>query len=234
VENAAPSPLRLGRVAGLLAGLLAAAALLLLDTPLQHFGEWGARPARAAAVVACMAVWWLTEALPIYWTACLPLIAFPLLQPFAGGVGANARGAALPYVDPYIFLFAGGMAIAAAMQQHDLHRRLALSIMVRVGAAPRRLLGGVLLAIGAAFGLSVASPWDLTGHEAADTAAAAGIGAAIFLIVVHAISSGIGGYLAGRSRPKPTGLRGDETYFRDTAHGLVVWAVSAVATVGAQ
>src|SRR6185436_18759520 len=50
-----------------------------------------------------------------------------------GGVAANARAAALPYVDPYIFLFAGGMAIAAAMQQHDLHRRLALSIMVRVG-----------------------------------------------------------------------------------------------------
>jgi hypothetical protein len=89
----------------------------------------------------------------------------------------------------------------------------------------------VLLAIGAAFGLSVASPWDFTGREAADTAAAAGIGAAIFLIVVHAISSGTGGYLAGRLRPKPTGLRGDETYFRDTAHGLVVWAVSAVATI---
>ena len=146
MEKVSPSALRLGRVAGILAGLVAAATLLLLDTPLQHFGEWGARPARAAAVVACMAAWWLTEALPIYWTACLPLVAFPLLLPFEGGVAANARAAALPYVDPYIFLFAGGMAIAAAMQQHDLHRRLALSIMVRVGAAPRRLLGGVLLA----------------------------------------------------------------------------------------
>lgn len=99
------------------------------------------------------------------------------------------------------------------------------------GAFSAAALSFVLLAIGAAFGLSVASPWDFTGHEAADTAAAAGIGAAIFLIVVHAISSGTGGYLAGRLRPKPTGLRGDETYFRDTAHGLVVWAVSAVATI---
>ncbi|HXT22315.1 MAG TPA: SLC13 family permease, partial [Thermoanaerobaculia bacterium] len=72
------APLRLGRVAGILAGLLAAALLLLLDTPLLHYGEDGSRPARAAAVVACMAVWWLTEALPIYWTACLPLLAFPL------------------------------------------------------------------------------------------------------------------------------------------------------------
>jgi hypothetical protein len=99
------------------------------------------------------------------------------------------------------------------------------------GAFSAAALSFVLLAIGAAFGLSVASPWDFTGREAANTAAAAGIGAAIFLIVVHAISSGTGGYLAGRLRPKPTGLRGDETYFRDTAHGLVVWAVSAVATI---
>jgi hypothetical protein len=99
------------------------------------------------------------------------------------------------------------------------------------GAFSAAALSFVLLAIGAAFGLSVASPWDFTGYEAADTAAAAGIGAAIFLIGVHAISSGTGGYLAGRLRPKPTGLRGDETYFRDTAHGLVVWAVSAVATI---
>ena len=99
------------------------------------------------------------------------------------------------------------------------------------GAFSAAALSFVLLAIGAAFGLSVASPWDLTGREAADTAAAAGIGAAIFLIVVHAISSGTGGYLAGRLRPKPTHLRGDETYFRDTAHGLVVWAVSAVTTI---
>ena len=58
------------------------------------------------------------------------------------------------------------------------------------GAFSAAALSFVLLAIGAAFGLSVASPWDFTGREAADTAAAAGIGAAIFLIVVHAISSG--------------------------------------------
>jgi hypothetical protein len=80
------------------------------------------------------------------------------------------------------------------------------------GAFSAPALSFVLLAIGTAFGLSVASPWDFTGPEAADTAAAAGIGAAIFLILVHAISSGTGGYLAGRLRPKPTGLRGDETY----------------------
>ena len=99
------------------------------------------------------------------------------------------------------------------------------------GAFTAAALSFVLLAIGAAFGLSLASPWDFTDRSTAESAAIAGIGAAIFLVVIHAISSSVGGYLAGRLRPKPTGLRGDETYFRDTAHGLVVWAVGAVATI---
>src|SRR5688500_10821441 len=68
------------QLVGLVAGIAAFALLLLVDSPLQHFGGHGARPARAAAVVACMAIWWLTEALPIHWTACLPLVAFPLLR----------------------------------------------------------------------------------------------------------------------------------------------------------
>lgn len=102
---------------------------------------------------------------------------------------------------------------------------------ILAGAFAAAALSFILLSIGTAFGLSVASPWDFTGREAAEAAATAGVGAAIFLIVIHAISLGVGGYLAGRLRPKATGARGDETYFRDTAHGLVVWAVSAVATV---
>jgi hypothetical protein len=99
------------------------------------------------------------------------------------------------------------------------------------GALSAAALSFVLLAIGAAFGLSVTSPWDFTGREAGEAAAAVGIGTAIFLIIVHAITSGVGGYLAGRLRSKLIGLRGDETYFRDTAHGLVVWAVSALTTI---
>ena len=99
------------------------------------------------------------------------------------------------------------------------------------GALSAAALSFVLLAIGAAFGLSVTSPWDFTGRDAGEAAAAMGIGTAIFLIIVHALASGIGGYLAGRLRSKLIGLRGDETYFRDTAHGLVVWAVSALTTI---
>jgi solute carrier family 13 (sodium-dependent dicarboxylate transporter), member 2/3/5 len=134
------------RIAGLAAGLLAFALLAGLDTPLKHDPQWGSRPAYAAAGAALMALWWLTEAVPIYVTACVPLVLFPLLGVFGPGVGENVRQTVLPYVDPYIFLFAGGMGIAAAMQQWSLHRRIALGVMDRVGTDPGRLLAGFLVA----------------------------------------------------------------------------------------
>src|SRR5262245_63525761 len=93
-----------------------------------------------------MAIWWITEAVRIQWTACLPLLVLPLTTIHGDGFAANLRGALAPYVDPYIFLFLGGMGIAAAMQQWNLHRRIALMVMRAVGTDPRRLLFGVLLA----------------------------------------------------------------------------------------
>ncbi len=127
-------------------GLVTAALFLLVDSPLHHQPGVGARPAMAAAVAALMAIWWLTEAIPIYWTACLPVVLFPFSGVFGDDLAAGLRASLSPYVDPYIFLFAGGMAIAAAMQQWNLHRRIALGIMQRVGTDPRRLLAGVLAA----------------------------------------------------------------------------------------
>ena len=127
-------------------GLVVAVLLALLDTPLHHQPGMDSRPAMAAAVAALMAIWWLTEAIPIYWTACLPILLFPLLGVFGADRLAGFGAALSPYFDPYIFLFAGGMAVAAAMQQWNLHRRLALGIMAKIGTDPRRLLAGVLAA----------------------------------------------------------------------------------------
>jgi sodium-dependent dicarboxylate transporter 2/3/5 len=93
-----------------------------------------------------MAIWWITEAVPIQWTACLPLVVLPWTHVHGESLGANLRGALLPYVDPYIFLFLGGMGIAAAMQQWNLHRRIALAVMRVIGSDARRLLFGLLLA----------------------------------------------------------------------------------------
>lgn len=110
---------------------------------------YGDRPALAAAVFALMAVLWFTEAIPIAWTAALPLALFPALDVFGNGVARGLVDAALPYVDAYIFLFMGGIALGAAMEEQNLHRRVALHIMRRIGSSPRRLLIGMIVATAA-------------------------------------------------------------------------------------
>jgi len=139
-----------------LLGLVGGVSLFLLlafGTPSLTADPTGeladARPALAAGVTALMAVWWLTETFPIHWTACVPLVAFPLFRVLPGDRLDNLRAAAEPYVNPYIFLFLGGMCIAASMQQWGLHRRIALQVMRAVGTEPRRLLAGMLIATAA-------------------------------------------------------------------------------------
>ena len=141
-------PTRLGawKLSALLAGIAAFALLFGLEGPLHHLPGRGSRPALAAGVTALMAIWWLSEALPIHWTACVPLLVYPFSDVFATSRLENAQRVLLPYFDSYIFLFFGGMCIAAAMQQWNLHRRIALAIMRAIGTDPRRLLLGLLVA----------------------------------------------------------------------------------------
>jgi sodium-dependent dicarboxylate transporter 2/3/5 len=127
-------------------GLLLFLGVWLVDSPLRDVGEFGARPALAAAMTALMAFWWISEAVPMSWTACLPLLIVPFSKLHGEDFVPNAKSALLPYLDPYVFLFLGGMGIAAAMQQWNLHRRIALAIMSAIGTEPRRLLLGLLLA----------------------------------------------------------------------------------------
>jgi sodium-dependent dicarboxylate transporter 2/3/5 len=122
------------RTVGLFAGLVVFAVLVLIPVPLPD------RQTRALAVLALMMAWWFTEAVPIYATAMLPLVLYPALHVL------SPKKAALPYVDGFVFLFAGGMVIAAAMQKTNLHRRIALHIMRAIGTDPRRLLLGIMVA----------------------------------------------------------------------------------------
>jgi len=122
--------------AGLIAGPLAALALFLLPAPsgLEAAG-WA-----TAAIALWMAIWWVSEAVPLAATALLPLAAFPLL-----GVAPISMAAA-PYANPIIFLFLGGFWMALAMQRAGLHRRIALAIIARAGGRPRLLIAGVMVA----------------------------------------------------------------------------------------
>nr|WP_316047125.1 SLC13 family permease [Planococcus glaciei] len=92
------------------------------------------------AVVAWIAAWWVTEAMPIPVTSLLPLLLFPLLGVMeTGAVSAN-------YGDPLIFLFAGSFMIALSMEKWNLHKRIALSIISFVGTNPSTLILGFMVA----------------------------------------------------------------------------------------
>src|SRR3954453_10626363 len=95
---------------------------------------------------------------------------------------------------------------------------------VAAGAVASCALTLVLPAFGIGLGLSVVSPWAGSGVSATTFK----IGTGLYLIVIAMIASSLGGYLAGRLRSGWTGVRGDEVYFRDTAHGFVAWALASV------
>lgn len=95
------------------------------------------------------------------------------------------------------------------------------------GAFVAATLALAMTMLGVGLGLSSISPWSGVGA----TAQAIGVSAIIWLIVTQAIAAGLGGYLAGRLRTKWTSVHGDEVYFRDTAHGFLVWCVGVVITV---
>jgi solute carrier family 13 (sodium-dependent dicarboxylate transporter), member 2/3/5 len=95
-----------------------------------------------AAVATLMAVWWMTEALPLPVTALVPLVAFPVLDVAPIGVVAT------PYANPIIFLFMGGFTIAIAMQRWNLHTRFALATVAVVGTSPTRMILGFMIATG--------------------------------------------------------------------------------------
>jgi hypothetical protein len=97
---------------------------------------------------------------------------------------------------------------------------------VIAGAFVTAALSLVLLALGAGLGLSSVSPWSNVGASAS----AVGTGTIVWLILNEIIASAMGGYLAGRLRTKWAILHTDEVYFRDTAHGFLVWAVAVVIT----
>ena len=82
----------------------------------------------------------------------------------------------------------------------------------------------ILLTLGPGLGLTTVSPWSFTNPSPA----AFGTVAAIWLVVTQWLASAFGGYLSGRLRKKWVGIRTDEVLFRDTAHGLLAWAVATL------
>ncbi|WP_435348784.1 SLC13 family permease [Haloarchaeobius sp. HRN-SO-5] len=128
---------RYGRVRRV--GLVLGPALFVLTR--SFVSPPGLSPAANAVLASTLwiAVWWMTEAVPIPVTSLLPVVLFPTL-----GV-ADVASTTAPYADPVVFLFLGGFLVALAIERWNLHRRIALTVLVRVGDDARRLLLGFML-----------------------------------------------------------------------------------------
>ena len=131
---------RLGLIAG---PLLAAVLYLIIPESIQDLegGELqlGTAGRVTGAMTGWMAVWWMTEAIPIFVTALLPAIILPLT-----GAQEFFETTAV-YAHPLVFLALGGFVLALALERWSLHQRFAAFVLNIVGSSPRRLVGGFML-----------------------------------------------------------------------------------------
>ncbi|MES1152521.1 MAG: hypothetical protein ABUL54_11530, partial [Dongia sp.] len=95
------------------------------------------------------------------------------------------------------------------------------------GGVAAAAMAMILAILGAGLGLVAISPWSGQGASAATI----GAGVIIWSIIIEVAAFGVGGYLAGRLRTKWANLHGDEVYFRDTAHGMITWALGTLVGV---
>ncbi len=95
---------------------------------------------RMLAVTLLMVVWWVTDAIPLFATALLPMIFYPIL-----GILKSTATAPI-YFNSTIFLFLGGFMIALTMEKWHLHKRIALFIIKLIGGGPHRIILGFMLA----------------------------------------------------------------------------------------
>lgn len=122
---------RIGLVAGIGLGVLVF-FIMPSDLPFEL------RATAGSAIL--IAVWWMTEALPLPVTALMPLVLFPVLglAPI-GDFSGN-------YAQPTIFLFMGGFMLAMAMQRWNLHKRIAMVVLSVMGSSTKSLVLGFMIA----------------------------------------------------------------------------------------
>jgi hypothetical protein len=117
------------------------------------------------------------------------------------------------------------MITNTGVQIDDAETAVSLKAIL-AGATGSIAITMILVAFGIGVGFTVISPWSGQGVSATTFTAAAGV----YLFVVAMLSSTIGGYLAGRLRSRWYTVNENERYFRDSAHGFVVWALATIVT----
>ena len=120
---------------GLIIGLFILPIFIFSDPPegLSRIG-W-----LTAGVALLMTIWWVTEAIPIYFTGIVPLVLFPIFDIF------DLKLIASSYAHPLVLLFLGGFIIASAMEACGLHKRIALNILSLSGTSPSKIIAGFMI-----------------------------------------------------------------------------------------
>ena len=137
-NNGGPRSYNFAQKLGLILGPLSFILILLLFTPEGLSSEGRA----VLAGTSWIAIWWMTEAIPIPATSLLPIILFPLTNSLDIGATTSAYGSGT------IFLFMGGFMIALTMEKWNLHRRIALSIISVVGTNTNLIILGFMVSTG--------------------------------------------------------------------------------------
>ena len=124
------------KIYGLFAGPLCFMIMLFLPNPLPLEPQaW-----KVIAGASWMIIWWVTEAVPIFATALIPMTLMPLMGIF------SIKESTEPYANPIIFLFMGGFLIALAMEKWNLHKRIALTLITLTGTRANGIILGFMLA----------------------------------------------------------------------------------------
>ena len=91
------------------------------------------------SLLIIMAFWWLTEAIPLSITALLPLVIIPIFSDI--GISEVAK----PYSNPIIFLLLGGFVLGLGLQRSNLHKRLAIFVLLYIGYQRKNILAGFII-----------------------------------------------------------------------------------------
>lgn len=121
---------------GIAVGVSLFCLILLAPTPAGASVE----AMRVLAVVALMASLWISEAIPVAATALLPIVLYPLL-----GIMKSSQVTG-SYANHLIYLFMGGFLIAVTMERWNLHKRIALHVILRAGSSPQAVILGFMIA----------------------------------------------------------------------------------------